>query len=203
MPVSPYPFNREGEDDMLLDKFILRGLRRPAIAGAFFALGTPAVAADQSLFQSHFAGVANGEPCYARTYSSEHLKAHPEQRVGAIELDMAKANPDGVPITEDNIELGFGIKLKDRAEWYTGLAICKSTGAEIGCFLEGDGGSFTLSAAQDGGLKLVTGESGIAIEGATDFVEIAGGKGDDRVFVLVSAALQACAAATDAVKAPN
>lgn len=188
---------------MQIDTSHLRLLGLAAVATLSFALSVPAIAAERSLFESHFASVANGEPCYARIYSAEHLKSHPEQRIGSIELDMAKANPDGAPITEDNIELGFGIKLKDKAEWYTSLAICKGSGAEIGCFLEGDGGSFTLASSENGGLKLSTGESGIAIEGTTDFVEIAGDKGDDRVFILAPAERGACAAATAGVKAPN
>lgn len=188
---------------MQIKKSLLRVLELSALAVASFVFGTAATAGDASLFESHFAGVANGEPCYARTYSAEHLKAHPEQRVGTIELDMSKTNPDGVPITEDNIQLGFGIKLKDKPDWYTAVAICKSAGAEISCFLEGDGGNFTLVAGEGGGLKLSTGETGIAIEGANDFVEIAGGKGDDRVFVLSPSERGLCAAATASVTPQN
>lgn len=160
-------------------------------------------AGEASLFASHFESVAQGEPCYARVYTAEHLKAHPDQHVGAIELDMLKVNASGNPITEENIELGFGLKLKDKPDWYTGLAICKGAGAQIDCFLEGDGGSFTLSAAGGGSLKLATGETGIALEGAEDVVEIAGDKGDDRVFVLAPAARAVCAAAAAAGKTGN
>lgn len=179
----------------------LRRLGLSALAAGAFAAG--AAAGEKSLFETHFAGVSNGEPCYARTYSAGELKEHPEQRVGAIELNMPKSSPDGAPISEDNIELNFGLKLKDRAGSYTSLAICKGAGAEIGCFLEGDGGSFALTAAENGGLKLSMGESGIAIEGETDVVEIDGSKGDDRVFLLVPARPGDCAAAGAGAKEAN
>lgn len=165
-------------------------------ASAALAMTMPVLAEGApSLFQSHFARVAGGEPCYARTYTPEHLKAHPEQRVTDIELDMAKTNPDGKPITEESIELGFGLKVKDKEGWYTNSAICKSDGARMQCFLEGDGGSLTLEAAENGGVKVSTGEYGIAIEGAEDFLEIAGNRGDDRVFVLAAAKRDVCEAA--------
>lgn len=179
----------------------LRRLGLCTLAASTFAVA--AAAGEKSLFETHFAGVANGEPCYARTYSASQLAEHPEQRVGTIELSMPKSTPDGTPISEDNIELNFGIKLKDTAGWYTSLAICKGTGPQIGCFLEGDGGSFTLTAAEDGGLKLSTGESGIAIEGETDVIEIDGSKGDDRIFLLAPGKSEDCAPAATAAKAPN
>lgn len=153
-------------------------------------------AAEGSLFQTHFASVAGGQPCYARNYPQEHLSSHPEQRVTDIEVDMAKLNPDGKPITEDNIELGFGLKVKGKSEWYTNVAICKSAGAQMECYLEGDGGRFTLDAS-GASLKLSTGSYGIAIEGSNDFVELSGENGDDRVFILPIADQKVCAVVTE------
>ena len=177
------------------------GLLVPTLAAALLPLSAFAQEGKtNSLFQSHFATVAGGEPCYARSYSDDHLKAHPGQRVAEIEIDMAKVNPDGKPITEEAIELGFGIKLKDKTHWYTNVAICKSEGAHISCFLEGDGGAFTLSAAQDGAVRLETGNYGIAMEGADDFVELSGTEGDDRVFILQPADKNVCAASTEDVR---
>lgn len=169
-------------------------IRVSASVAVLLALNGPARA--ESLFESHFAAVADGEPCYARTYSPDHLKAHPAQRVTDIEIDMTKLNPDGNPITEQNIELGFGIKVKDRPDWYTNVALCKSAGASIDCFLEGDGGKFVLESANGQNLKLTTGDYGIAIEGAEDFLELSGDKGDDRVFILSTADRSVCARST-------
>lgn len=170
--------------------------RRTSLTVLFLISQAIAAQAGESLFQTHFANVANGTPCYARSYSAAHLKEHPAQRVAKIEIDMAKENPDGKPITEEAIELGFGVQLKTSPEWYTNVAICKSAGPEMNCFLEGDGGSFTLTAAEGGSLRLKTGDYGLAIEGEKDFMELPGDKGDDRVFVLPPAPQAACDAST-------
>jgi hypothetical protein len=173
----------------------MRTLKLLAAAAIFPAL-SPAVATSEagarSLFQSHFASVQGGTPCYARTYGAGHLQAHPDQRVTDIEIDMAKTDPDGNAITEDAIQLGFGLRVIGSAEWYMNVAICKSEGEAIECFLDGDGGRFSLSAADGGALQLKTGDYGIVIEGSKDVVELPGNKGDDRVFVLKPADPKAC-----------
>lgn len=168
-------------------------------SASLLSVSAPLAADDaKSLFQTHFAGVAGGTPCYAHSYSAEHLKAHEAQRVIRIELDMAKETPDGKPITEETMELGFGVQVRDTPRWYTNVAVCKSAGASINCFLESDGGNFTLTAAGGGGLRLETGETGLAIEG-DDFLELPHDQGDDAVFVLEPADHSACAAATAGV----
>lgn len=149
-----------------------------------------------SLFQSHFASQDGGAPCYARTYPAEHLKDHPEQRVARIIVDLDKTDADGKPITEAALALGFGVQLKTSPEWYTNTSVCKSAGAEISCFLEGDGGSFAITAAEDGAIKIATGSYGIAMEGSKDFIELSAGKGDDKVFILKLAPQSECDAAS-------
>lgn len=166
----------------------------------FAALGSTSAASiaigeGSSLFDSHFANSGGGEPCYARLYTAEHLKAHPEQRVATIILDMRKANPDGVPINEENLVLGFGVQVKTSSEWYTNSAICKSAGSQIDCLVEGDGGAFTLTAAEDGALQLKSGSYGLALEGGQDTIELPAGTGDDRVFVLHPVRRSVCDAA--------
>jgi hypothetical protein len=171
--------------------------RTMAVLLALSAL-TATAAADvaKRLYQSHFADVAGGTPCYARAYTAEHLKTHPEQRVAKIIVDMDKANPDGVPIDEENLVLGFGVQIKTSPEWYTNSAICKSAGAEINCFLEGDGGSFTITADAGGAIRIATGSYGIAMEGMKDFIELPADKGDDHVFIIPLAPQADCDAAT-------
>jgi len=164
-----------------------------------FVLSAPGTArADEakSLFETHFASQQGGAPCYARSYDAAHLEVHPKQRVARIEIDMAKANANGRPMTEDDIQLGLGLQLRSSPEWYGNVADCKSAGAEIDCLLGSDGGKFTLSAAEDGGLKLETGDYGLAFEGEKDAIELPGDKADDRVFILQPAPRAECDAAT-------
>ncbi len=170
------------------------------MAGCALALSSGGAAAEDSLFNSHFAKIAGGTPCYARTYDEAHLKDHPKQQVKRIELDMVKANPDGVANTADNFQLGFGVQVTRSPEWYTGVAICKDGGEAIDCFLEGDGGRFKLTADNDGALKLETGDYGIAFEGAKDTLELSGKDGDDRVFIVAPSNQAECDASTAEVK---
>lgn len=181
----------------------------PILAAALFACAlpiqqaTPLQAGDApSLFQSHFASVADGAPCYARSYPAEHLASHPGQRVAKIVLDMEKTDPDGKAITEQNLQLGFAIQLKTSPEWYANVAICKSAGAEIDCFLDGDGGRFTVTADGGAAIRIETGSYGIAMEGTKDFIELPADTGDDKLFVLPPAPRAECdAAAADVEEA--
>lgn len=84
---------------------------------------------------------------------------------------MAKANPDGKPMTEDVMQLSLGLQLRTSTEWYGNVADCKGAGAAINCLLESDGGKFTLSAAEGGALKLETGDYGLAFECEKDAID--------------------------------
>lgn len=183
----------------------MRSLTPPAFLAATAAI-VPALAssalAGETLFESHLAKVNGGTPCYARIYDEAHLKAHPQQRVKAIEFEMTKENASGTPNTAENFELGFGIKTTRSAGWYTGLAICKDNGAAIDCFLEGDGGRFSLTPDQDGAMRLATGDYGIALEGDKDVLELSGTEGDDKVFILTPTERPVCEAATGAADTP-
>src|SRR6185437_12013078 len=76
------------------------------------------------LYNSYFANVLDGPPCFARTYSDAHLKTHSTQRVRSIEIDLSKANSDGKPNTADRFEIGFELMLKTSPEWYGQAASC-------------------------------------------------------------------------------
>ena len=149
------------------------------------ALSLPlaALAAD-TLFDTYFATQANGAACYGRTYDDAHLKEHPAQTVQRIEIDSEKAISDGKLNSAERFELGFAILLKSSPEWYGQNAICKTSATAMECYLEGDGGLFKLTPAEDGGLKLETGDYGIAVEGSHDSLQLSGKDGDDRVFLL-------------------
>jgi len=80
------------------------------------------------------------------------------------------------------------------------IATIPGRGYRFTAFLEGDGGNFTLTAAEGGALRLETGETGLAIEGAEDFIELPRDQSDDKVFVLAPAPHSACEEATADVK---
>jgi hypothetical protein len=166
-----------------------------ALAGiASQFLPRTAAATPDDLFNRFFSNVLDGRPCYARTYDEKHLKAHSAQRVQRIEIDLSKNNSDGTPNTSDRFELGFALMLTTSPEWYGQAASCKTGALDFECFLEADGGLFRLTPTNGGGLRLTTGETGLALEGS-DAVELSGKSGEDRVFDLVPSK-EECEAAT-------
>ncbi len=142
-------------------------------------------ATSDDLYNSYFANVLDGAPCFARSYDEPFLKEHPAQRVRKIEIDLSKQNSDGTPNTADRFEIGFGLMLKSGPDWYGQAARCKTNDADFECFLEGDGGVFRLTPQNGGGLRLEPGDSGIAIQGGAGDVELNDKTGDDRAFDLV------------------
>jgi hypothetical protein len=143
-------------------------------------------ASSDDLYDRYFSNVLAGRPCFARTYDAAHLAAHAGQRVRSIEISLAKKNFDGSPNSADRFELEFALMVKSSPEWYGQAAICRTTEAAFECFLKADGGLFRLTPLSDGGLRLDTGEAGIALEGATDTIELSGKTGGDRSFDLVA-----------------
>jgi hypothetical protein len=143
-----------------------------------------AAATSDDLYNSYFANVLDGAPCFARTYEETHLKDHPDQRVRKIEIDLSKQNSDGTPNSADRFEIGFGLMLTSGPEWYGQAASCKTNDTDFECFLEGDGGMFRLSPQNGGDLRLETGESGIALQGGAGDIELSGKTGEDRDFDL-------------------
>lgn len=154
-------------------------------------------AASDDLFNSFFANVLDGAPCYARTYDDAHLKAHPAQKVRAIEIDLAKSNPDGTPNRADRFELGFALMLTSASGWYGQTASCRTDDADFDCYMEGDGGTFQLIPRQGGGLRLEAGESGLSIESSNGSIELSGKNADDRTFDLVPSKEECKSAAED------
>ncbi|HVZ05357.1 hypothetical protein [Hyphomicrobium sp.] len=142
-------------------------------------------AAADDLYDRYFSNVLAGRPCFARTYDDTHSHAHAKQRVRSIEIDLSKANSDGMPNSSDRFALGFALMLKNGAEWYGQAASCKTSDEAFDCYLEADGGLFRLTPLADGGLRLETGDTGLSLEGAADTIELSSKEGDDRVFDLM------------------
>ncbi len=138
--------------------------------------------------------VTSGQ-CYARSYTSAHLKAHPRQKVRAIALRKLEGTQAGV-IAAGKSALAIGFNLRGYSQAFQAYAECSPQGASLGCFMEGDAGAFTLSrTAKDGLVMRVTRQLGV--EGRT-MIEFGGTSSDDNVFVLSKAGASSCAS----LKAP-
>ena len=155
-----------------------------AAAAAILMGGAHAAEPAGNFFDTYLANVQNGTSCYGRTYDDAHLKAHGEQKVRRIEIDMGKSNTPERENTAESFELGIAVMTRSSTEWYGQVALCKAAATSADCSLEGDGGLFTLTPANDGALRLETGSYGISFEGEKDFLELSATTGDDRVFIL-------------------
>lgn len=118
--------------------------------------------------------------CYGRSYSTDHLNSHPEQRVTAIAV-----SPD-FAIDHPMIGLWFATSLRGVPGGnFEAYAYCEHSGPDrLFCGMEGDAGSFTISAAKGGAILIEVGRYGIGLEGDTGFVTLESSSGDDRSFLL-------------------
>ncbi len=156
-----------------------------AISLGLFCLAAPAIA--KGLVDSVLNG---GQTCFARDYAIDHLRSHPDQRVATIALGP---NPDEAGITADGIAgMTLSLQLRDDTDFYTATAYCQDAGSGAICFVEGDGGSFSLGLAAGGAILLTVGPDGLSIEGAADFASLDPVKGDDKSFLLHPADVAAC-----------
>jgi hypothetical protein len=149
----------------------------------------------QTLFETYFSKAAGGKPCYARHYTAAHLASNARQQVVAVKIDFQPANPDGVVNTPKSFDLGFGVRKRGSAEWFTNSAYCSTKADGFDCALEGDGGLFTVRPASGGRLRLELARDTIAIEGEKSVFEFGGKRSDDNVFLLAPADRRVCDAA--------
>lgn len=136
--------------------------------------------------------------CFYRDYDAAHLGAHARQQTRIIEIDMEPPDSDQQAYTPERFELGVGVMARAGSDWYTANAICKTSGTGFSCYLEGDGGEFTLAPLPDGGMELAT--RGFNIEGDSGFLELGNGKTDDTKFLLRPADHTLCDASTAAAR---
>ncbi|MBI3440169.1 MAG: hypothetical protein HY054_16215 [Proteobacteria bacterium] len=157
-----------------------------ALGGFVLAACSGPVLADTP---SLFATLTRPGACFARTYDSAHLTAHPRQTVRRffVREPGAEWRPTQAP---GHFDVAFGFQIIGSSDTYAGMGICTPNGARAACDIEGDGGSFTISRHGDG-LRIDTAR--IEAEGAHDFSpDLAAG--DNRVMLLRPAAAPACAA---------
>lgn len=121
------------------------------------------------------------QACFARVYAQDHLDRHPVQQVTHITLrpDLAAMVMGG----ESDV-VTVSLQLRGDREIYFGSAYCNRTGAALTCYLDGDAGSFKLTEAANGALRLEVGPNGMNFERSSDFASLWPDRGDDRVFLL-------------------
>ena len=117
--------------------------------------------------------------CYARSYSADHLAAHPDQLVTEIVLTPEAS------VADPMIGLWLDLTLRgDIAGTYLGFGYCEASGPGLDCGMEGDAGSFTIAPDTNGGILVEVGPYGMSFEAETDYITLKSDRGDDRSFLL-------------------
>lgn len=121
--------------------------------------------------------------CYVRNYSARQLASHPEQRVTGIAViaEGSAADP--------GIGLWTAVKLRGVPGGnFEALAYCEAVAADaLRCGLEGDAGSFALSASQDDAILIEVGRFGMRFENEQGFAKLESRSGSDQSFILYPA----------------
>ena len=125
--------------------------------------------------------------CYLRYYNAEHMAKHPAQTVELIQV-----GPDQTQWQNDELVLKIGLDLRSASGQLLGYAYCTPAGKGLTCAMEGDAGSFQLTPARDGAIRIDIGPDGVSFEGDSGFVTLEGNSGDDRSFVMPPVPADAC-----------
>jgi hypothetical protein len=165
-------------------------MRKLATAALLLAAASPVHAAE-TFYDRYVIGADGIPPCYARTYTAEHLAEHPRQKVTQFFL-TASAVDDGRP--PRSFDMGFGFRLKGSSDLFAAMAACVAKGDGATCVVEGDGGGFTLTPRPDG--LLVTVEERLEVEGMESFSPNLHDS-DDREFRLYASAPEECVSGED------
>ena len=141
--------------------------------------------------------------CYGRTYSKDHLDAHPKQTVTDIKFQLTyyRHQPDvGYPKGQRNYYFRMLAKLRGSSKTYTSLGECSASGSKIFCGVECDGGGVNIRTRPQGKLLVFFGDTDeIRMTGGCDeadegdSIQLKAGT-DDKEFLLNPVAASACPA---------
>jgi hypothetical protein len=138
--------------------------------------------------------------CYARTYSAEHLKKHPQQTVTEVAFRLAyfRHEPDDFfPKGQRNYYFAMLAKQRGSDRTLTAMGECGPNGNRIGCGVECDGGGVSVARRPDDriliSLDRIRMSAGCDGE---DAVDLEGGA-DDREFLLARVPDAECPAYDD------
>jgi len=121
-----------------------------------------APAAEQAQAGPLVDGLFAGGECYLGTYDS------PPADQSIVTFLIVDPGADIRPLdTPERKHVGFAFQIKDDPDIYTGVAACARTPDAASCYLEGDGGEFTLSPTDAGGLRVAI--SRMEVEGPERF----------------------------------
>ena len=123
--------------------------------------------------------LANGQGCYVRTYSADHLAKHPDQLVRFISL-----SPVPIASLPGQFVMNLMVNQRGSDDFPSALITCKPNGALLDCIAAENRGRLTISERFKGKLTLTVGSGGLVLAGQNRDVVISGTRGDDRSFLV-------------------
>jgi hypothetical protein len=94
---------------------------------------------------------ADFKGCYERVYDKRYLKHHKKQDIVKIRLQLGVGKGlDGPFELLDRVDAGF----RKRPIYQGNLIDCKMQGGTLKCFVEGDGGAFTVTDRGNDSLRI-------------------------------------------------
>lgn len=142
--------------------------------------------------------------CFARSYSKDHLEAHPKQKVTDVQFHLSyyRHQPDEFYSKgQRNYYFRMMAKLRGSSKTYTAMGECSASGANIFCGVECDGGGVNLRSRPQGRLLVFFANENSEIrmtEGCDEadegnYIELKPGD-DDKEFLLNPVNAGACPA---------
>lgn len=125
------------------------------------------------------------DTCFQRTYTAQHLRSNPAQRVTRIALAALDRDAERPNIPDNQSEMLIAVQVHNSSLWRSSLAYCSfgQGNRPSTCNIESDGGAFALTNRTDGTVMIRT--AGALRVGADDeMVEFGGRFSDDNAFIL-------------------
>ncbi len=130
---------------------------------------------------------ADFKGCYERVYDKRYLKEHRKQDIVKIRLQLGVGKGTNGPFELlDRVDAGF----RKRPIYQGNLIECKTVGDELKCFIEADGGTFTVTDRGEDSLR-ITNDSYINF-GDDEGKFIVQGKGEHKEFRLYRISESSC-----------
>lgn len=153
------------------------------VATLLAAVASPASA--QMLPQDVSPDLQYADTCFQRSYTPQHLRGNPAQRVTRIALAALDRGAERPNMPDNQSEMLIAVQVRNSSLWRSSLAYCTlgQGNRPSTCNIESDGGAFTLTNRPDGTVMIRTG--GALRVGADDEMAEFGGRfSDDNAFIL-------------------
>lgn len=143
------------------------------------------LAVAETALNQHF---GDGDSCYAREYTTEHLVKNPEQTVSFIKFGSFPSWFDarGIIRSEDSVPFSIEVNFKNDRRNYVNGGECRTQGDDLKCQIDCDGGGFILKHKDAASILLYTRpDQGFAVAGCdgNDYRSVTD-KTDDKIFLL-------------------